>query len=899
MSLLMRKRFTKFGVLGISMLVFASSTLSTFSADKQITSGNVAGEMTRFRLKPLHRVAGTNRLRLALCLPLRDSEGLTNLLAAIYDPTSPQFHRYLTTAEFTSRFGPTAADYRAVEEFARTNGLTVVERHPNRLVLDVTGNISAVERAFHIHLNVFRHPTEPREFIAPDVEPTVDARVPIFQVSGLDSFYAPHPNVQVISAGRIGGPLGGSSPLGSYIGYDFRNAYVPGTTLTGAGQSVGLVEFDGFHPSDITNYANLMGLSNVPPLVVVPVDGGVATPNQAGAEIEVALDIEMVVAMSPGVSNIYVYEAPFNSSIPIFDARWVDLLSRMANDNLAKQLSCSWFVSGAGAGAAGEQIFQQMAAQGQSFYAASGDSDAWTGAIPFPDQSPSITLVGGTTLTTDNSGNYVSETVWNTGNNHGSGGGVCPSYAIPPWQLGIDMTANHGSTLLRNMPDVALTADNIFVIYGNGTNSNVGGTSCAAPLWAAITALVNQQGAQSGKPPLGFANPAIYALGRGPNYATAFRDITSGNNTNSSSPTNFPAVPGFDLSTGWGTPNGTNLINALATPDNLGILPAILFSASGPVGGPFDRTNWNMTLTNTGATSLNWSLGGAPSWLLVSTNGGTLTPGGTANVSLRLTGEFTLTASNYVAALLITNQTLSRIQTVEVQLSVGQSIVQNGGFESGDFRGWTLVGTANSGTTIYNTVADAGSLSDNVVHSGIYGAFLGDNIIATLSQTLNTLPGHRYVLSFWLANPQTGLGQQFMANWNTNSPATNQIYSLNNPPAFAYTNVSFVLTAAGTNTTLQFGAANPPDGWDLDDVTVTPAPAAAFASFAVNNTNGAQMTWNSLAGLNYQVQYKTNLTQLSWLNLTNIAAASSLTGITDASFPGSGSQRFYRLVLLP
>lgn len=897
----MRRNSIELGTLSTSILVFALSAFPLFSADRQLFSGNVPSEVARLNLRPLSRVAGTNQLRLALCLPLRDSEGLSNLLAAIYDPESPQFHRYLTTPEFTRRFGPTAADYRAVMYFARTNGLSVAETHPNRLVVDVTGKVSDVERTFHTHLYWFQHPTEKRNFMGPKVEPTVNAQLPIFQVSGLDNYSMPHPNVHVAPRAPVGSasPLGGSSPGGHFIGNDFRKAYVPGTVLTGAGQSVGLLEFDSFYPVDITNYANLINLSNVPLLVVVPVDGGVSTPNQSGGEVEVALDIEMVVAMSPGVSNIYVYEAPLDTTISIMDGRWLDILSRMANDNLARQLSCSWVVPGPGAGPAGEQIFQQMAAQGQSFFAASGDRDAFAGAIPFPDQSPNITMVGGTTLTTDDSGNYVSETVWNAGGDVGSGGGICPACTIPPWQLGVDMTSNHGSKLMRNIPDVALTADNVYVTYGNGGNGIVTGTSCAAPLWAGFTALVNQQAAQLGKPPVGFLNPVIYALCPGSNYAVTFHDITVGNNTNSSSPTNFQAVPGFDLCTGWGTPGGINLINALAAPDNLSILPGTFFSANGPVGGPFNQTNWNVTLMNSGVASLNWSLGGAPPWLLVSANSGTLTASGTTGIVLQLTGEYTLPASNYVATILVTNQTLSRIQTIEVQLNVGQSIVQNGGFETGDFTSWSLVGTPNSDRTIYNTVTDASSLSEDFVHSGLYGAFLGDAQIATLSQTLNTLPGCRYVLSFWLLNPQAGSGQQFVANWNTNSLATNQIYYLNNPAAFTtWTNLNFVVSAAGTNTTLQFGAVNPPDGFGLDDVSVTPAPVVTFANFAAN-TNAIRLEWNSLAGLNYQVQYKSNLAQVSWLNLATIAAVTNLTTYADTNFPSGNMQGFYQLVLLP
>ena len=213
-----------------------------------------------------------------------------------------------------------------------------------------------------------------------------------------------------------------------------------------------------------------------------------------------------------------------------------------------------------------------MAAQGQSFFQASGDSDAYTGPIYFPSDNPYITQVGGTTLTTSGPGGaWQSETVWNwgydplTGEYWGSSGGISTQYPIPAWQTNVNMSANQGSRTMRNIPDVALTADNVYV-RSAGLDDNYGGTSCAAPLWAGLTALINEQAAAGGKSPPGFLNPAIYAIGLGTNYARCFHDITTGNNTWSGSPNRFFAVPGYDLCTGWGTPQGAALINALITP---------------------------------------------------------------------------------------------------------------------------------------------------------------------------------------------------------------------------------------------------------------------------------------------------------------------------------------------
>ena len=853
------------------------------AADQRLAPGHVPAAVARGTIAPLGRVPGTNRLQLALGLPLRNREALTNLLAAIYQPASPEFHHYLTPVEFTARFGPTPADYAAVIRFAKTNGLTVTATHPNRLVVDVAGKAADVERAFHLRLKTYRHPTEPRNFFAPDTEPTVEALLPVFHVSGLDDYSLPHPHLRLRpeAPAANASPHGGSSPGGGFMGNDFRKAYVPGTSLTGAGQSVGLLQFDGFYVADVTNYANTIGLtSNVPQLVVVPVDGGVATPGDGN--IEVALDIDMVLSMAPGVSNIYVYEAPNPSP-------WVDLLSRMANDNLARQLSCSW--GGGGPDPAAEQVFLQMAAQGQTFFNASGDSAAFSGAIEFPSDSPNITEVGGTTLTTDGSGNYLSETVWNWGGGQGSSGGISTSVAIPNWQPGFNVVTSHGSTLMRNIPDVALTADNVFIKYNNGQAGRVGGTSCAAPLWAGLVALANEQAGLLGQPPAGFLNPALYAICRGTNYAATFHDIIAGNNTNSSSPANFYAVPGFDLCTGWGTPNGTNFINEIALADHLRILPQEIIPVSGPVGGPFPQTNWIIVLLNYGSTNLDWSLGGAPSWLSVSRQSGTLPPNGWGTLELKLSGAEALPAGSHLATLTVTNLISSRVQPVTVQLNIGQSLVQNGGFETGDFTGWTLVGDTIIGTLVYNAVA-TGFDFPGLVHSGSFGAFLGQGgYMATLSQTLPTTPGQRYLVSCWLDNPVSGSVQQFSASWN----GTNFV-NLSSPPAFAWTNIVFLGTATAANTLLQFAAENDPNYFGFDDVSVAPVPPVTFASFSIN-PNAFQLAWNSLAGLTYQVQYKTNLAQAGWLNLGTVAAVTNVTTFADTNSVGAADQRFYRLVL--
>jgi hypothetical protein len=972
-------------------MVFLQFTARAQNPGRQFFKGHVPQVVERLHLQPVSRLSSEKRLNLAIGLPLRNQQALDSLLQQIYDPASPNFRQYLTPEQFTEQFGPTEEDYQAVISFMESKGLTVTYRHPNRVVLDVSGSVADIEKAFQVTMRTYRHPTENRTFYAPDVEPSVDLAVPILQISGLDNYALPHPMhvVKPVSKRQAMNmaPNSGSGPSGYYMGNDFRAAYVPGVTLDGSGQVVGLLQFDGYYTNDIATYASQAGLTNIVTLTNVLLDGFSGTPTtDANAVAEVSLDIEMVISMAPGISKVIVYEAPNPSP-------WIDLLSRMANDNLAKQLSCSWGDPSPGSpNPTSEAIFKQMASQGQSFFNASGDSDAFTSGVPFPSESTNITQVGGTTLTTGSGSSYVSETVWNWGGGTGSSGGVSDNYSIPIWQQGISMTSNHGSTTMRNVPDVALTADNVYVVYNNGHNRSVGGTSCAAPLWAGFTALVNQQAVAGGGSTVGFINPAIYAIGTNANYTADFHDITTGNNTWSGSPTNFYAVPGYDLCTGWGTPVGQSLINALAgPPDTLVITPLSGFSAFGAIGGPFTVTSQNFLLTNSGVASLNWRIASTSSWLNVSSSSGTLAVARQTTVTMSLNsaasnlvagtyvanvwftnqtsgivqnrqftlqvvqplvitpttgftasgpvgGPFNVTTQNlsltnigtgslnwsiintslwlnasptsgalpangstpvtvglnstansfaagiYTTSLWFSNLTSHAVQSLPFTLSVGQSLVQNGGFETGDFTDWTVIGRGSP----YNLVDD-GSTSGILPHSGTYFAALGQpGSLAYLSETLPTLAGQSYLLSLWMDSPDGETPNEFSVSWNGNT-----LTDLVNMPQLGWTNLQFIVTATGPSTVLQFGARDDPTYLGLDDVNVWPIPNPSFRSVAKSGGNAVLFSWNTFTNLAYQVQYSTNLAKTNWIILSTNTATGPILTLTNSY--GTNPQRFYRI----
>jgi hypothetical protein len=474
--------------------------------------------------------------------------------------------------------------------------------------------------------------------------------------------------------------------------------------------------------------------------------------------------------MALDLLGIIVYEITNGAS-------WPDMLNCIANDNLAKQISCSWYEPEIATIPAAEQIFQQLAAQGQSFFAASGDSGAFTNFVPFPGDSPHITLVGGTSLTTSGPTNsWLAEEVWHS-DGLGSGGGISPNYPIPYWQTNISMEANHGSTTMRNIPDVALTADYVFIYYV-GVGVPGGGTSCAAPLWAGFTALVNQQAAMSGRPPVGFINPALDIIGSDPNYAACFHDITNGDNTCSSSPSNYYAVPEYDLCTGWGTPARQNLIVALATPDTLVIQPYAGFTATGGSGGPFTATSESFVLTNFGSNPITWSLVNTSSWLAVSPPGGTLSaegPDTTPLVSLSA-DAYSLPIGNYSSAVVFSNvtdgvahnisftlqvvpsippsiQTQPTNQTIYESFTAAFSVTINGTLPlvcQWQFNTANINGATNSILTLTNVgLGQAGDY--RVMVSNAYGTTYSSNALLTVFPLPGCDPAPSGLISWWPA----------------------------------------------------------------------------------------------------------------------------------------------------
>ncbi len=934
------------GKLCATVAVLLTGVLPQAKAAPQVLKGHVPA-ITR-RLAATGNLDESRKLDLAIGLPLRNREALTNLLRDLSDPSSANFRHYLTPGQFAESFGPSQQDYQAVIDFATAHGLTVRATHPNRTLVDVRGAAGDIEKAFHVHLRTYQHPTEARTFFAPDTEPSLDLSTPVLAISGLDDYARPRPQIhspqqaiQAIQAKQAmhspgtapqplggggssggGGGSGGSGPSGTYMGYDFPAAYAPDVVQDGSGQSVGLFELSGYSAQDISDYVNEAGLPGTVQVQPIYIDGFDGDDQNIDYSFEVTADIEMAISMAPNLDNVWVYEGP----TPLYEAPMEtnfvqyasttaqinDVFNRMATDDLAKQLSCSYEMD---INASTIQIYQQFAAQGQSIFQGSGDAGAYASVVDSPADEPYLTVVGGTTLSTGAGGAWAGETVWLTPASNdpllgsspeeASGGGVSLTFPIPVWQEGISMSANQGSTTMRNIPDVAMVANNVDVVWGNdyiGESFDFpeAGTSLSTPLWAAFTALANEAGAENGQAPIGFANPALYAIGKSANYKVCFHDVTTGNDFTPDSPSKYAATTGYDLCTGWGSPTGAALINALLAPptENLVVTPPLGFLSLGPGGGPYSVTSETYTLKNAGAAALNWSLVNTSRWLSVSATGGALAPGATTTVKATLNGVAnSFLIGRYDGNLSFVNSTDGTTQNRELDLDVG-----NGTFETGDLSDWKLAADTNLVFALCGDDADVagtnalyGTPDQTFVHSGLYGCYLGeypDN--GYLTQDVATTPGERYAVSFWLASAAyygATTPNDFTAMWNGSV-----LYSQTNLAEFGWTNMQYVVLATAATTTLEFSFNNSPAAFGLDDVRVEAVPAPTLET-AVVAGNSITLNWSGLPGLSYQVQSTGDLSQQNWATLPGTITASNDT--VSAVEPASAAQQFYRVILLP
>jgi subtilase family serine protease len=547
-------------------------------------------------------VPGSQPIELDVALRPRDPVELASFVSAVSSPYSPDFRRYLRPGAFGPRFGATAATLRATMTMLEKLGMRVDSVTSNHLIIEASSTAATAERAFATKL--VRYRLGSGAFVYSNLSaprlPTAAAGG-ILAIAGLSDLPMSRPHLSFSrrkAAARLepvkatiavtAGPnpcqevSSAVSSAGGYTAnqlasaYGFSGLYAGGDF--GAGETIAIFELEPVSASDISYYDDCYFPSQAAVMAshfhVFDVDG--SPPGGRPTDVESTLDVEDVSSFAPQ-ATIDVYRGRNNDTGPI------DVYSAIVSQDRAQVISTSWGTCEALDGgsqfmAVEANLFEEAAAQGQTVIAASGDNGSTdcgpfaAAAVDDPSSQPYVTGVGGTSLTSI--GPPVKETVWNS-DDGASGGGISANWAMPAYQsdapASLRVIKSYSSPkpcsapagYCREVPDVAADADpnTGLEIYWSGWGgwATVGGTSIAAPLWAALVALTNAWPACSTHP-VGFLNPSLYSIAGSSQYLSAFNDVTTGNNVSSYLPTwwRYPATVGYDLATGLGTPDAAN-----------------------------------------------------------------------------------------------------------------------------------------------------------------------------------------------------------------------------------------------------------------------------------------------------------------------------------------------------
>ena len=628
-------------------------------------------------------LASTTEIPLDVTLTPRDPAALASYASAVSTPGSGVYHHYLTVSEFRQRFGPTSSQIQLVDASLAAQGLHPGTVSANGLSIPLSSSAGEIGHAFSLSFErlsladgrqAFANQQAP-QFVSP-VAGLVQGVIGLNDLTPAQPLGLAHasaggvrvaPNASAAaSTGATSGPQPCSKAVGDAPGddaytadelasaYGFTSLYGAGDL--GAGETVALYELEPDKTSDISAYQSCYGTDAS--VSDVTVDGGAGNADHGYGSGEAALDIEDVIGLAPAAS-ILVYQGPNNSGTGPYDT-----YNAIIGQDKASVISTSWgeceSALGSAAADAENTLFQEASTQGQSIFAAAGDSGSEdcagsnSLAVDDPASQPYVTGVGGTSLSA--LGPPTTQTVWNdqcSGGACGGGGGISTLWPMPSYQSGAPSSLNvinadssgspcaaSSGDYCREVPDVSADADPYtgYLIYYKGAWSGIGGTSAAAPLWGAFTALTNASSGCDGKA-IGFANPVLYkAAANG--YASDFSDITSGENDISA--TNgglYPAGIGYDMASGLGTPLGASLPAALCG----GGSPAVV-----TVTNPGDQSdlagavvNLPITASDADNAALSYSASGLPAGLSIDPSSGVIsgavTSAATSDVTVTVT----------------------------------------------------------------------------------------------------------------------------------------------------------------------------------------------------------------------------------------------------------------------
>jgi len=515
-------------------------------------------------------------------------------LQHIYTPGNPLYHHFLTPTQIIDCYALSATQVQQVENWLNQQGYQITSVDSLRSSISATASVATIERSLHISLQQFTIPLLNYTFFMQDRTPTLPASIrPLVQsIVGLDNLPIPHIKLPIGSTTRHT-----LTNTGNCSGYGAQQTLTSGKLasayqlaplyrqgMQGQGMTIGVAEFgDPYDPRDVATYATCAGLPT-PSIENVDVDGHLAPGTGEG---EATMDLELIAGLAPK-AHIIDYQSDLNSTS--FSQALIDVFNRVATDDRVQVLSVSYgtgenlfSVTDAAAVARSLRI---LAEEGISVFISSGDCGAYSqrishlAVVSFPASAPYAIAVGGTYLQVNSQGQRRSETVWGNDdgallcqNEWGSGGGVSQdaSFTRPVWQNGPGMNTPYNGLSagvlaptqppsplsapngLRQVPDVAAAAYPNIAIYYQGGWLAAGGTSAAAPIWAAGTLIVDQGLRQHGKALIGGV-PEFYHLAQHPGHFHPYTDIVSGNNLF------YSATTGWDYATGWGSPNFNDIL---------------------------------------------------------------------------------------------------------------------------------------------------------------------------------------------------------------------------------------------------------------------------------------------------------------------------------------------------
>ena len=498
----------------------------------------------------------TGTVNILVSLNLRHQAALSALIRAQSTPGSPQYHRWLSPAEFESMFSPSPGELASVRAYLGSFGMNITHVSSNRLLVDATATPAQLHSAFGITMYSFsldgqRYYSGMGTVLLPG-----SMAATISGVQGLqDYIVAAHPMLGAVSAqSPLYSPPTGPDPTPPYnpatiqAAYNITQAYTNG--YTGTGTSVSIITAYAFDNASIQTFDSTFGIAGGRINVLQP------TGSTTQLNLETTLDTEWMTAIAPN-ATVNVIEG-INPQLGTFTS----LFNYAVTRNLSSVITTSWgtpeSITPASTLSSDNSIFRQGAAQGITIFAASGDFGAYDNTSSptpdFPASSPYVSGVGGTWLNLSKTGSSItisSETGWNK-----SGGGISAVFAKPYWQTGPGVPSTGG----RDVPDVSFNAkpSSGYFIYYNSSWLQAGGTSFGSPIWGGIMSLENQFRAMKGEPSMGLANPSFYRILNSSNYSVAFHDITRGYNGY------YYAGAGYDMVTGTGTPSVYDLLLILA-----------------------------------------------------------------------------------------------------------------------------------------------------------------------------------------------------------------------------------------------------------------------------------------------------------------------------------------------